>query len=38
MSRQRIVGTVAVAAVAVMVGLGGCAYFQGEHVRKGKDL
>ena len=38
MSRQRILGTVAVAAVALLVGLGGYALFENEHVAKGRAL
>ena len=38
MSGQRIVGAVGVAAVALLVGLGGCALFENEHVAKGRTL
>ena len=38
MSRQHSVRAVAVAAVAVLVGLGGCALFENEHVAKGRSL
>src|SRR5438034_6753806 len=38
MSRQDSVRAVAVAAVAVLVGLGGCALFENEHVAKGRRL
>ena len=38
MRGQHIVGTAAVAAVAALVGLGGCALFENEHVAKGRSL
>ena len=38
MSREHCVGAFAAAAVAVMVGLGGCALFENEHVARGRTL
>jgi mono/diheme cytochrome c family protein len=38
MSRRHLVRVAAIAAVTVMVGLGGCALFENEHVARGRTL